>query len=76
MEGMNLGERIVTSNQIKWIILADFVWVGSTLVFLFKRKHYKTDVDKHYQEFSKLETDAITDLVTELSKDYDYDRLR
>ena len=33
------------------------------------------EVDKYYQEFSKLETDAISDLVTELSKDYDYDNL-
>jgi glycosyltransferase involved in cell wall biosynthesis len=48
LHGMNFGERIATSNQIKWIILVDFVWLGFALVFLFKRKHYKTDPDKHY----------------------------
>jgi len=48
LQGMNLGERITTSNQIKWIILVDFIWLGIALVFLFKRKHYKTDLDKHY----------------------------
>ncbi|MCV0399656.1 MAG: glycosyltransferase family 2 protein [Nitrosarchaeum sp.] len=39
---MDLGERIVTSNQIKWIILSDFIWLGFALVFLLKRKHYRT----------------------------------
>ena len=48
LQGMNFAERIVTSNQIKWIILADFCWVGFALIFLFKRKHYKTDIDRHY----------------------------
>jgi len=48
LDGLELGERIATSNQIKWIILADFIWIGSMMIFSFKRKHYKTDIDKHY----------------------------
>ena len=35
--GMELGERIESSNQIKWIILADITWLFFALVFLLKR---------------------------------------
>jgi|TARA_B110000438_G_scaffold65391_1_gene65964 glycosyltransferase involved in cell wall biosynthesis len=41
--GMELGERIESSNQIKWIILADITWLFFALVFLLKRKHYRTN---------------------------------
>jgi len=41
--GMELGERIESSNQIKWIILTDITWLFLALVFLLKRKHYRTN---------------------------------
>lgn len=48
LQGMSLGERLSTSKYIKWIILADFIWIGFLLIFLFKRKHYKTENQKYY----------------------------
>ena len=79
LQGMDLGERIVTSNQIKWIILADFIWIGSTLVFLFKRKHYKTDIGTHYFGVNSIINPKICviiptfneeDVVTKIVNDY------
>ncbi len=79
LEGMNLGERIVTSNQIKWIILVDFIWFGAALVFLFKRKHYKTDIDKHYFAVNSIVNPKVCviiptyneeDVVTNVVNDY------
>jgi glycosyltransferase involved in cell wall biosynthesis len=76
---MNLGERIVTSNQIKWIILVDFIWFGAALVFLFKRKHYKTDIDKHYFAVNSIVNPKVCviiptyneeDVVTNVVNDY------
>jgi glycosyltransferase involved in cell wall biosynthesis len=54
LDGMNFGERIATSNQIKWIILIDFIWIGVASLFLFRRKHYKTDLDKHYLSINRI----------------------
>ena len=48
LQGMSIGERLSTSKYIKWIILADFIWIGFFLIFLFKRKHYKTEHQKYY----------------------------
>ena len=79
LEGMNLGERIVTSNQIKWIIMVDFIWIGAALVFLFKRKHYKTDIDKHYFAVNSIANPKVCviiptyneeDVVTNVVNDY------
>ena len=46
--GENLIENIYYSGYLKWIVLIDLIWIASTLIFLFKRKHYKTDPKLHY----------------------------
>jgi len=43
LQGMNFAERIYASVFLKWILLADFLWLGFLLAFLIKRKHYNTD---------------------------------
>ncbi|KAF6245758.1 glycosyltransferase family 2 protein [Nitrosopumilus sp. b2] len=47
-QGMNLTERIIYSTYFKWIILADILWIISALVFVFRRKQYKTDEQLYY----------------------------
>ncbi|MGI0010802.1 MAG: glycosyltransferase family 2 protein [Nitrosopumilaceae archaeon] len=46
--GMNLVERIYYSVLLKWILLADVIWLLFALIFMLKRKHYKTDPILHY----------------------------
>jgi len=48
LQGMNFAERIYASVFLKWILLADVLWLGFLLAFLIKRKHYKTDPELHY----------------------------
>ena len=47
-QGLNLTERIFYSTYFKWIILADISWFTSALIFLFHRKHYKTNSELYY----------------------------
>src|SRR5579863_9700375 len=59
LQGMSLGERLSTSKYIKWIIFADFIWIGFLLIFLFKRKHYKTENQKYYLTNNPIEHPKI-----------------
>jgi cellulose synthase/poly-beta-1,6-N-acetylglucosamine synthase-like glycosyltransferase len=47
-QGLNLTERIFYSTYFKWIILVDISWFTSALIFVFHRKHYKTNSELYY----------------------------
>lgn len=48
LEGLNFFERIYYSTFLKWMLLADFIWIILGFIFLFSRKHYKTDPKLHF----------------------------
>jgi len=46
--GQSLVEDIYYSLYLKWLILINVTWVLLTLIFMLKRKHYKTNSELHY----------------------------
>ena len=54
LRGENFIETIYFSVYLKWIGLLDVIWISSFLTFLIKRKHYKTDKEKHYLSENKI----------------------
>lgn len=58
--GMNFVERIYYSVYLKWILLADALWLCGVLVFALNRKHYKTDTRLHYLEYKPIKEPHIT----------------
>ena len=48
LHGMNFVESVYYSTYLKWIILTDILWIIATIIFIFKRKHYKTNTMLHY----------------------------
>lgn len=48
LEGMNFLERIYYSTYLKWMLVSDIIWLSFALMFLFSRKHFKTDLELHY----------------------------
>ncbi len=47
-QGMSLSEKVYYSIYFKWIILSDIVWASGLIIFVFKRKQYKTNIDLYY----------------------------
>ncbi len=48
LRGTNFIETIYYSIYLKWLLLVDGLWILFALIFMFKRKHYKTDPTLHY----------------------------
>ena len=48
MVGSTFAENIYFSTYLKWILILDSIWISSTLIFIFRRKLYKTDPKLHY----------------------------
>ena len=48
MVGSTFAENVYFSTYLKWILLLDSIWISSTLIFIFRRKFYKTDPKLHY----------------------------
>jgi glycosyltransferase involved in cell wall biosynthesis len=48
LTGQTLIENIYYSEFLRWLILADIVWLITLLGYVLKRKSYKTDSDLHY----------------------------
>jgi glycosyltransferase involved in cell wall biosynthesis len=53
IEGNTFIEIIYYSKYLKWLGLTDIVWMSFLIIFLIKRKHYKTDSNLHYLEKKK-----------------------
>lgn len=54
IQGQNLLENIYFSKYIRWILWADGIWIFFTLVFMLKRKHYKSDAKLHYLHYDPI----------------------
>jgi len=59
LEGMNFIERISAAIFLKWIILADIIWLVTLGIFLFSRKKFKTDTKLHYLKYTPIEIPTI-----------------
>jgi len=59
LQGMNFAERIYASIFLRWILLADGLWLLMLIVFSFKRKHYKTDSKLHYLKYNPISNPKI-----------------
>lgn len=59
LHGFSVTGGIYYSIYLKWILLCDFIWLGLSLVFMLKRKHYKTDPELHYLTYKIIHTPSI-----------------
>ncbi len=41
-------ENIAISRYLKWILLVDLMWIISFLIYLFSRKNYRVETEKHF----------------------------
>lgn len=48
LKGITFVENVYFSTYLKWILLADLIWIIAAFSFALRRKHYKTDVELHY----------------------------
>lgn len=53
-QGNTFAENIYYSIYLKWILLSDILWIVGSLIFMLKRKDFKTDSKLHYLEHHKL----------------------
>jgi glycosyltransferase involved in cell wall biosynthesis len=59
LQGMNFTESVYASAYLKWILLADVLWLVIILIFLLKRKNYKTDANLHYLKYNQIKKPKI-----------------
>jgi len=57
--GQTLGENIFYSTYLRWILLSDIIWGGFLLIYMIKRKKYKTDSNLHYLQYRPIENPII-----------------
>ena len=57
--GQTLIENIYYSEFLRWLILADVVWLIILLGYVIKRKSYKTDSNLHYLQNSPIKEHQI-----------------
>ena len=54
LKGTTFVENVYLSTYLKWILLADLIWIIIALIFVLRRKHYKTDVELHYLTYKPI----------------------
>lgn len=54
IRGTNFIETIYYSTYLRWILLVDILWLFFAVIFIFKRKHYKTDSTLHYLSYREI----------------------
>lgn len=63
LQGMNFVQRIEYSIYLKWILLADGIWLTGALALAFKRKYYKTDPALHYLTYKQITNPRVCVIV-------------
>lgn len=63
LQGMNFVQRIEYSIYLRWILLADGIWLAAAFTFVLKRKHYKTDPSLHYLSYKPITDPRICVIV-------------
>lgn len=59
LQGMSFTQRIEYSLYLKWILLADGLWILFVVIFMLKKKHYKTDPSLHYLSYNPIQDPKI-----------------
>ena len=59
LEGRNFVEGIYFSTYLKWIFLADAIWLSILIAWSIKRKHYRTEEDLNYLKYNKINEPSI-----------------
>jgi len=59
LRGTNFVENIYFSTYLKWILLADIVWIIGTVIFMLVRKDFKTNLELHYLDHQKNQVPKI-----------------
>lgn len=72
---MNFIERIYYSTYLRWILLADGLWFFTLLIFMLKRKHYKTDPQLHYLNYDPIEEQKICVIVPTYNEEENVERV-
>ena len=60
LEGMNLVERLYESVLMKWILLADLIYIIIIIISSIIRKSYKTNLSTHYLEHKLIKNPKIS----------------
>ena len=59
LQGQTFLESLYYSIYLRWIILADIIWISSVILFAIKRKNYRTDHDGFYFKKNPFNTKSI-----------------
>lgn len=50
---------IVISPYLRWILLVDVIWIVSFIIYLYSRKKYRIEADKHFLQYDPIENPRI-----------------
>ena len=63
LRGLEAFELVYFSSSLKWILLADGCWILFALIFMIKRKRYKTDINLHYLRYEPINDPVIAVII-------------
>lgn len=52
-------QSVATSNFLKWILLVDAIWIVSFFIYLFSRKKYRIETERHFLQYDPIENPRI-----------------
>jgi len=55
LQERNFIESIESSEYLKWILLVDVLWVIMFIFYLFSRREYRTEAEKHFLQYNPIE---------------------
>jgi len=75
LQGRNLLESIYYSVYLRWILLADGMWVVSALAFILRRKHYKTNSSLHYLRYDPVNNPSICVIIPTYNEEFSIEKV-
>ena len=60
LQDMNFVERLYESFVMKWILLADFLYIITIIISTIIKKSYKTNLNSHYLQYQSIKNPKIS----------------
>lgn len=59
LQNKGIIESVAISPYLRWILLIDVIWIISFIVYLYSRKKYRVETDKHFLQYDPIQDPKI-----------------
>ena len=59
LQNKGILESVAVSPILRWLLIIDIIWIVAFVIYLYSRKKFRTETNKHFLQYNPIETPKI-----------------